>query len=88
MEDKIFCVHSLLHVYIARRIDLKILSVILISAELVIEEKIDYNDLVATVEDGKTSSLDDGNKSIVGRNKEEPKAGNFLENFSGSFCPN
>lgn len=56
-----------------------ILSVILISAELLIEEKIDYNDLVATVEDKKISSSDDGNKLPVDGNKEEPKAGNFFK---------
>lgn len=52
---------------------------------MVIEEKIDYNDLVATVENGETSSMDNGNKSLVGGNKEEPKAGNFLENCSPLF---
>lgn len=60
-------------------IDLIVLSVILISAELVMKEKIDYNDLVATVEDEKTSSSDDGNKLLVGGNKEGPKAGKFLK---------
>lgn len=55
------------------------LSDILISAELVIEEKIDYNDLVDSVEDGKSSSLDNGNNLLVGGNKEDSKAGNFLK---------
>lgn len=55
---------------------------------MVIEEKIDYNDLVATVEDGKNSSSDDGDKSTVGGNTDEPKAGNFLENFLHLFLPN
>ncbi|KAI3468486.1 hypothetical protein Pfo_025149 [Paulownia fortunei] len=45
------------------------------NAELVIEEKIDYNDLVDSVEDGKTSSVDKGNNLlVVGGNKEESKA--------------
>ncbi|KAK4389093.1 Carbon catabolite repressor protein 44 [Sesamum angolense] len=44
------------------------------SAELVIEEKIDYNDLVDTVDDGKTSSTENDGVLVSG-NKEEPKAG-------------
>ncbi|GFP81561.1 carbon catabolite repressor protein 4 homolog 4 [Phtheirospermum japonicum] len=43
-------------------------------AELVIEEKIDYNDLVDTVGDPKTSSVDKDNKAQVGEIKEESKA--------------
>ncbi|KAL3651007.1 hypothetical protein CASFOL_007410 [Castilleja foliolosa] len=42
--------------------------------KLVIEEKIDYNDLVNTVEDPKTLSVDENGKSQVGDNKEESKA--------------
>ncbi|KAK6158598.1 hypothetical protein DH2020_005912 [Rehmannia glutinosa] len=49
------------------------------NAELVIEEKIDYNDLVDTVEDGKTSSMDNSDKLLVGGNKKEPKAVSDLE---------
>lgn len=48
---------------------------LLISAELVIEEKIDYNDLVASVEDGKKFPTNNGDNSPVGGAKEEPKAG-------------
>lgn len=51
----------------------------LLSAELVIEEKIDYNDLVNLIEDGKTSSLDNVINSPVGGNKDESKAGKFFK---------
>ncbi|CAA0814925.1 Carbon catabolite repressor protein 4 homolog 4 [Striga hermonthica] len=44
------------------------------NAELVVEEKIDYNDLVDMIEDGKTSSTDKGEKLLVAESKEEPKA--------------
>ncbi|GER39814.1 glucose-repressible alcohol dehydrogenasetranscriptional effector [Striga asiatica] len=45
------------------------------NAELVVEEKIDYNDLVDMVQDGKTSSTDTGEKLLVGESKVELKAG-------------
>ncbi|KAL8536623.1 hypothetical protein ACS0TY_011993 [Phlomoides rotata] len=45
------------------------------NAELVMEEKIDYNDLVYLIEDGKTSSLDNVINFPVGGNKDESKAG-------------
>ncbi|KAL0330974.1 UNVERIFIED_CONTAM: Carbon catabolite repressor protein 44 [Sesamum angustifolium] len=48
------------------------------SAELVIEEKIDYNDLVDTVEDGETSSTENDGVLVSGNN-EEPKAGSELK---------
>ncbi|KAL0310396.1 UNVERIFIED_CONTAM: Carbon catabolite repressor protein 44 [Sesamum calycinum] len=48
------------------------------NAELVIEEKIDYNDLVDTVEDGKTSSTENDGVLVSG-NREEPKAGSELK---------
>ncbi|KAL0383838.1 UNVERIFIED_CONTAM: Carbon catabolite repressor protein 44 [Sesamum radiatum] len=46
--------------------------------ELVIEEKIDYNDLVDTVENGKTPSTENDGVLDSG-NKEEPKAGSELK---------
>ncbi|XP_042034014.1 carbon catabolite repressor protein 4 homolog 4-like isoform X1 [Salvia splendens] len=58
------------------------------NAELVIEEKIDYNDLVATVDDEKTSSSDDGNKLLVGGNKEETKSGSEKESSEDRGDPN
>ncbi|XP_011082145.1 carbon catabolite repressor protein 4 homolog 4-like isoform X2 [Sesamum indicum] len=48
------------------------------SAELVIEEEIDYNDLVDTVEDGTTSPKEKYGVLVSG-NKEEPKAGSKLK---------
>ncbi|KAL0393810.1 UNVERIFIED_CONTAM: Carbon catabolite repressor protein 44 [Sesamum latifolium] len=58
------------------------------SAELVIEEKIDYNDLVDTVENGKTSSTENDGVLVSG-NKEEPKAGSELKDSqAGRGDPN
>ncbi|KAG8375264.1 hypothetical protein BUALT_Bualt10G0082400 [Buddleja alternifolia] len=53
------------------------------SAELVIEEKIDYNDLVGLVEDGKTSSLDKDDNLLVGGNKEKSNSGLELKGSQG-----
>ncbi|KAG6389626.1 hypothetical protein SASPL_151098 [Salvia splendens] len=58
------------------------------NAELVIEEKIDYNDSVATLDDEKTSSSDDGDKLLVGGNKEETKSGSEKESPEDCGDPN
>ncbi|KAL7159708.1 hypothetical protein ABFS83_01G045800 [Erythranthe nasuta] len=50
------------------------------NAELVIEEKIDYNDLVELIEDEKNSSVDNGDKNLlVVGTKEKSKADNEVE---------
>ncbi|KAK6158617.1 hypothetical protein DH2020_005931 [Rehmannia glutinosa] len=59
------------------------LAALALARKLVIEEKIDYNDLVDTVEDGKTSSMDNSDKLLVGGNKEEPKADLELKDSQG-----
>ncbi|PIN13607.1 Glucose-repressible alcohol dehydrogenase transcriptional effector CCR4 [Handroanthus impetiginosus] len=48
-------------------------------AELVIEEKIDYNDLVPSVEDSETTSTDNEGNELVSENEKDSKMGSELK---------
>ncbi|XP_059663062.1 carbon catabolite repressor protein 4 homolog 4-like isoform X2 [Cornus florida] len=55
------------------------------STELVLEEKIEYNDLANSIQDGTTSGIDKDNDKLASGNKDaEPQDGLALKNIQGN----